>query len=84
MKHLETRQLIKELARKNGLSMADTTAILDSVPDFIRTVMSTEVNKEQGHYPAIRVPGWGTFYVREEVKKQVKTHLAKRKENESI
>jgi len=84
MKHLETRQLIKELARKNGISVAEATAILDSIPDFIRTVMSTEVNKEEAHYPSIRVQGWGTFYVTDNVKNKVKTHLAKRKENESI
>ena len=48
MKHLQTRELIRELARNNGLSVAEVTAILDSIPKFLREVMSTKPDKENG------------------------------------
>jgi nucleoid DNA-binding protein len=86
MKHLETRQLIKELAKKHGLSIADATAILDSVIEFTKVKISTEVDKEKAVYPSIRIPNMGTFYVKEGVKKHIQIKLLKRKEeqNESI
>lgn len=85
MQHLQTRQLIRELAKEFGLSIVDVTAILSSVPEFTKHVMTTEVNKEEGIYPTVRVPGWGIFYVPEGVKKNVKTALEKRKnKDESI
>ena len=85
MQHLQTRQLIRELAKESGLSIAEVTAILYSVPEFTKHIMTTEVNKEEGIYPTVRVPGWGIFYVPEGVKKNVKTALEKRKnKDESI
>ena len=72
MQHLQTRQLIRELAKEFGLSIETTNAILNSVPEFTKQVMTTEVDKEQGIYPSIRIPGWGIFYVPEEVKKKYK------------
>lgn len=85
MQHLQTRQLIRELAKEFGLSIVEVTAILNSVPEFTKHIMVTEVDKEEGKYPSIRIPGWGIFYVPEGVKKNVKTALEKRKnKDESI
>jgi hypothetical protein len=85
MQHLQTRQLIRELAKEFGLSIVEVTAILNSVPEFTKHIMVTEVDKEEGIYPSIRIPGWGIFYVPEGVKKNVKTALEKRKnKDESI
>lgn len=85
MQHLQTRQLIRELAKEFRLSIVEVTAILNSVPEFTKHIMVTEVDKEEGIYPSIRIPGWGIFYVPEGVKKNVKTALEKRKnKDESI
>lgn len=85
MQHLQTRQLIRELAKEFELSVADVTAILNSVPEFTKHIMVTEVDKEEGIYPTVRIPGWGIFYVPEGVKKNVKTALEKKKnKDESI
>ena len=85
MQHLQTRQLIRELAKESGLSIVEVTTILNSVPEFTKHIMVTEVDKEEGIYPSIRIPGWGIFYVPEGVKKNVKTALEKRKnKDESI
>ena len=35
MQHLQTRQLIRELAKESGLSIAEVTAILSSVPGTV-------------------------------------------------
>ena len=81
MQHLQTRQLIRELAKEFGLSIVEVTAILNSVPEFTKHIMVTEVDKEEGIYPTVRVPGWGIFYVPEGVKKNVKRALEKRRQN---
>ena len=73
------------MAKEFGLSIVEVTAILNSVPEFTKHIMVTEVDKEEGIYPTVRVPGWGIFYVPEGVKKNVKTALEKRKnKDESI
>ena len=82
MKHLQTRELIRELARNNGLSVAEVTAILDSIPKFLRDVMSTKPDKENGYFPTIRVQGWGTFYVDDKVKHHIQRHILYKKAKE--
>ena len=82
MKHLQTRELIRELARNNGLSVAEVTAILDSIPKFLREVMSTKPDKENGYFPTIRVQGLGTFYVDDKVKHHIQRHILDEKAEE--
>jgi nucleoid DNA-binding protein len=87
VKHLQTRQVIREVAKKNGLSMEEATSILESIPEFIRETIKNEINKLEGYFPTIKVPGWGTFYVDRSVKQHIKTLLLKRlkeEKNESI
>ena len=82
MKHLQTRELIRELARNNGLSVAEVTAILDSIPKFLRDVMSTKPDKENGYFPTIRVQGWGTFYVDDKIEHHIQRHILDKKAKE--
>ena len=82
MKHLQTRQVIREVAKKNGLSIAEATAILESIPEFVRETIKNNVDKLEGYYPTIRVQGWGTFYVPNGTKKHIQTLLLKRLEEE--
>jgi nucleoid DNA-binding protein len=82
MKHLQTRQVIREVAKQNGLSMEEATSILESIPEFVKEIIKTKVDKLEGYYPTIRVQGWGTFYVNQGVKKHIQTLLLKRLEEE--
>lgn len=75
MKHLETRQIIRELAKKYNVPIYQIENVVSTIPDFIMSTTREEVNKLEGKYPIFRVPEWGIFYVPEQVIEHVKTKL---------
>jgi len=85
MNHLQTRGIIRELARKYGITTKHLENIVGTFPEFIRLMISEEVDRENGKYPVFYVRGLGTFYVKETVKERVMKKLKeKRENNESI
>jgi len=84
MKHLETKQIIRELAKKHGVNVGQVEDIIGNIPEFIIQTTREEVDRLEGHYPVFRIPGWGTFYVNEWTSARVKNRLQNRLENGDI
>lgn len=82
MNHLQTRGVIRELARKHGISIRQLEDIVGIFPEFIQSKIKEDADKEKGKYPVFYVKGLGTFYVKDVVKERVMKKLKERKERD--
>ena len=71
MKHLKTKFLKKQIAEDEGLTLAEVDKIIDANFEFVRYVMTNEVDRETNHFPAIRLRNFGIFFCTEGRKKQM-------------
>ena len=71
MKHLKTKFLKKQIAEDEDLTLQDVDRIIDVHFEFVRYVMTNEVNRETNHFPAIRLRNFGIFFCTEGRKKQM-------------
>ena len=63
MKHLKTKQVIKNIAADHKISNQDAENIIVTVFEFIKDEMSNTTDRDSGYFPVIRIPNFGTFYV---------------------
>lgn len=63
MKHLKTKQVIKNIAADHKISNQDAENIIVTVFEFIKNEMSNTTDRDSGYFPVIRIPNFGTFYV---------------------
>ena len=71
--------LKKQIAKKYGVTLRQVEEIIASQEEFIATVIGKYSDREKLYFPAIRLPGFGTFYCPEYLKK-----IFKEKRDESI
>ena len=71
MKHLKTKFLKKQIAEDEELTLQDVDRIVDVHFEFVRYVMTNEVDRETNHFPAIRLKNFGIFFCTEGRKKQM-------------
>lgn len=64
---LVSKQIIKELAIKYGVSVEQMTMIQEAPYHFLRHVMTNEVDRENKVYPSVRIMGLAIFYAPEYV-----------------
>ena len=67
-----SKQLIKELAKKNNISVEAMMEIQEAPYQFLRYVMSHEVDRERYIYPSVRILGLGIFHCPDHVKEKFK------------
>lgn len=63
MKHLKTKQIIKNIAADHKISTQDAENIIVTVFEFIKDEMSNTTDRDSGYFPIIRIPNFGTFHV---------------------
>lgn len=80
MYHLRTIMLIHEVAKNNGVTKEEAENIVSTMFEAIRHFQSRPENRENEHFPIIRVPGFAKFYPA----KRYLERLKKKEENESI
>ena len=71
MKHLKTKFLKKQIAEDEDLTLQDVDRIVDVHFEFVRYVMTNEVDRETNHFPATRLRNFGIFFCTEGRKKQM-------------
>ena len=64
-------ELIKKLATKYGVSMAQVEEAIYSQHRFIAHVMKNEADRDTMYFPSIRVIGMGIFHCPDKIKKKL-------------
>ena len=72
MRNIKTGQIIKNIAADHGVTKEAAENAIYSVFEYIREVMSNEVDRETTYFPTLRIPGFATFFVRESTKERFK------------
>jgi len=62
--------LKRQLAKKYGVSIAQIREAVKLQDKFVAHVIKNEVNREEGYFPSVRLPGFGLFYCPEILKKK--------------
>ena len=83
MKHLKTKQVIKNIAADYKINNQDAENIIVTVFEFIKDGMSNITDRDEGYFPVIRIPNFGTFYVPKTLQEKFK-EINKKKLDESI
>ena len=72
MRHVETKFLIRELAKEEELTTRSVENIISSHFEFVRHVMGEKVNREDNYFPTVRLKNFGVFYCTDSRKKWMK------------
>jgi nucleoid DNA-binding protein len=83
MRTLKSREVIKSIAREEGVTTQQVEDIINVHFEFVRYVQSQLVDRDAGYFPTVRLPNFGSFYVPETKKKEMIELNKRRKENES-
>ena len=80
MRTLKSREIIKTIAKEEGVSIADVENVLNVHFEFVRYAQSQLVDRDKGFFPAIRLPNFGVFYV-SDAKQEEMRQLNEKKKN---
>ena len=72
MKHLKTKQIIRNIAIDSNTTTQEAENVITSVFEWLRYVVSEETDRDSGYFPTIRIPGFATFYVPKTVQEKWK------------
>ena len=61
MKHTQTKEIIRNIARQEGLNIPEVELIIDSQFSLLSEVMKMS-DRERLEFPSIRLPFLGIFY----------------------
>jgi len=70
--------LIRQLAKKYGISVAQAREAVRLQDKFVAHVIRNEVNREEGYFPSVRLPGFGLFYCPEVLRRKFTEHNQKK------
>jgi len=59
-----SKNIIKDIARKNNINEDQTMKIVRNQFKFLRFVMENELNKDLKIFPTVRLPKFGVFFVK--------------------
>jgi len=83
MRNLKTNEVIKSIARDHNITAEEAKGVIYSVFEYLKYNISEVSDREEIYFPAIRLPNFAMFFVRESTKEKFK--LMKEKErDESI
>ena len=58
----EVRIYIKMIAKKLGLTLAETEGVIRSTFEFQSHIMKHLCDRKTSYFPSVRIPYWGIFY----------------------
>jgi hypothetical protein len=74
MRNTKTKEFLKVLAQKYKISVNDVKLIVSSPFEFTRHVMENVADKEELHFPSIRIPSFGVIFCPPYVKEKFRTY----------
>lgn len=83
MKTLKSREIIKTIAKEEGLTIPEVEEIISVHFEFVRYVQSKLLDRNENYFPAIRLSNFGMFYIPEPTKKRL-TIVNQKRKDESI
>ena len=83
MRHLKTNQVIRNIATDHKVSTKDANDVILTVFEFIKHVMSNEADRDELHFPTVRIPNFAIFYVSDSTKQRYGEQLKNKDNNES-
>jgi nucleoid DNA-binding protein len=72
MKTLKTREIIKTLAKENGISSQEVEEVISTYFEFIRHVQSELLDREANYFPSVRLSNFAIFYIPEAMQERFK------------
>lgn len=61
MNHSQTKDIIKNIAKQEGLTIADIKEVMEAAPGFVTEIMRNS-SREDYIFPSVRVLDLGLFY----------------------
>ena len=83
MRTLKATEIIKNIAKEEGLSVTEVREILTSHFEFVRHVQSNLVDRDAGYFPSVRLLNFGIFYIPEKIQDRLKIYNKKVKDESS-
>jgi hypothetical protein len=83
VKTLKSREVIRSIAKEEGVTIQVVEDVIQTHFEFLRHVMSQLADRDIGCFPTARLPNFGSFYVPDNVKARMVEINKKAKENES-
>lgn len=62
------QELISKIAKKHGLTKAQVEDVVYSQHKFLAHVMKNVANRDEVHFPSVRLMNFGIFYCPEKVR----------------
>lgn len=72
MKSIKTKQVIRQIAAEEGLTMEQVMDIVTSPFELQAIIMKKEFNPSENKYPMIRIPNFGIFSIPENYQRYFK------------
>jgi len=67
-----TKDIRKKIAKEHGLTLNQVDEIIKSAFIFQTKIMKEEFDTKNQHFPSVRIPNFGLFYVPDYIKKRFK------------
>ena len=81
---IEKDVVLKNLAKKYGISMAQARDIEDSL-SFVAHIMATKSDRSIPYFPSVRIASFGLFHCPEKLRLKIKdSNELKQKQDETI
>ena len=77
MRTLKTKEIIKNIAKEEGLTVSEVETILFTHFEYARHVQSNLVDRDAGYFPAVRLLNFGIFYVPEKIQDKLRVYNKK-------
>jgi len=72
MKSIRTKQVVRQVALEEGLTLEQVTSIIVSPFEMQAMIMKNQFNPSEDSYPMIRIPNFGIFSIPETYQKYFK------------
>ena len=79
MRTLKSREIIKSIAEREGLTREQVWEILVSYFDFVKHAQANLLDREKNFFPTIRLPNFGVFYIPERTQERLAKHNKQQK-----
>lgn len=83
MRNIKTGELIRNIAHDHKVTTEDARNAIYSVFEYLKYNMSDVSDRDELYFPAVRIPNFAMFFVRETTKEKFKL-MKEKEENESI
>lgn len=85
MKTIKSKEIIRIIAKEEGLTIPEVEEIISVHFEFVRHVQSKLLDREKNYFPTVRLPNFGMFYIPESTKERlIKVNLKDKDESSRI